>query len=99
MEKPNVQREWDERKRQSNLAKHGLDFADAAWVLESAIRFDLDSSRRGEVRTQSMAYVFDRLAVLSVAHVPGDAIRILSFRKASTKERTKYHEWLAQDDA
>ena len=26
---------WDESKRESNLRKHGLDFADAAEVLES----------------------------------------------------------------
>ncbi len=90
--------EWDDAKRQSNLVKHGLDFADASWVLNSAIRFDLESARHDETRTQAMAYVFDRLAVLTIVHVAGDVPRIVSFRKASTKERTQYHEWLAQDD-
>jgi uncharacterized protein len=90
--------EWDEKKRRSNLSKHGLDFHNARWVLESDIRFDLESHRNGEPRIQSMAYVYDQLAVLTVVYVPGEAARIVSFRKASMIERTTYHEWLAQED-
>lgn len=90
--------EWDEQKRRSNLRKHGLDFADAAWVLDSDIRFDLTTQRNGEVRMQSMAYVYDRLAVLTVIHVPGHRTRIVSFRPASREERTIYHEWLSEED-
>ena len=90
--------EWDENKRRSNLRKHGLDFHHALWVLESDIRFDLESHRGGQQRTQSIAYVYDQLAVLPVVYVQGDAARIVSFRKASTLERTAYHEWLAEED-
>ena len=32
---------WDETKRESNLRKHGLDFADAVEVLESRYRLDI----------------------------------------------------------
>ena len=90
--------EWDEEKRRSNLRKHGLDFHDALWVLESNIRFDLESHRHGEHRTQSIAYVYDQLAVLTVVYVQDEAARIVSFRKASILERTAYHEWLAEED-
>lgn len=90
--------EWDEEKRRSNLRKHGLDFRNARWVLESDIRFDLESHRHGEHRTQSIAYVYDQLAVLTVVYVQGEAARIVSFRKASILERTAYHEWLAEED-
>lgn len=90
---------WDEAKREANLAKHGLDFADAAWVLESDIRLDVVIVRKGEERTQSFAYVFDRLAVLTLVHVGHeDATRIVSFRPASTAERVNYHEWLENAD-
>lgn len=41
-----------------------------------------------------MAYVFEVLAVLSVIAVPGDPLRIVSFRRASAEERKAYHEWL-----
>ena len=47
---------WDETKRQSNLRKHGLDFADAAEVLESRYRLDIDSVRGGEIRVLSISY-------------------------------------------
>lgn len=90
--------EWDEEKRRSNLAKHGLDFANAAWVLESDIRLDLPTMRHGEQRTQSIAYVYDRLAVLTVVHKSGRVARIVSFRTASVEERKSYHEWLAEED-
>jgi uncharacterized protein len=90
--------EWDENKRRSNLQKHGLDFEYARWVLESDIRFDLESRRHGERRTQSIAYVYDQLAVLTVVYVQGEAARIVSFRRASTLERTAYHEWLAEEN-
>lgn len=85
---------WDETKRQANLAKHGLDFKDAAWVLESDLRMDIDATRHGERRVQSFAYVYSRLAVLTVVHVPSHAARIVSFRIASNPERKAYYEWL-----
>lgn len=88
---------WDERKRVANLAKHGLDFCDAALVLESPLRLDIASVRKGEARVQSFAFVFDRLAVLTLVHVPGTPIRIISFRPASRVERETYHDWLEQD--
>lgn len=91
---------WDEAKRAANIAKHGLDFADSAWVLESEIRLDVAVTRGSEVRVQSFAYVFEMLAVLTLVHVAGEsAVRVISFRCASTKERVAYHEWLENDDA
>ena len=88
---------WNEAKRQANRTKHGLDFKDAAWVLESDIRWDVPRLRRGERRIESFAYVYDRLKVLMVVHVEGKPSRIVSFRTASTVERRNYHEWLATD--
>ncbi len=88
--------EWDESKRKSNIAKHGLDFSNADCVLESPFRLDIDTIRNNENRTQSFAYIFNYLAVLSVVHI-GNEKRIISFRKASREEREVYHEWLANE--
>jgi len=89
---------WDESKRQLNLDKHGLDFVDAVMVLESRYRLDVESVRGDEQRTQTFAYVFDVLAVLTVVHVARDgAQRIVSFRPASEEERSAYHAWLEND--
>ena len=89
---------WDETKRQANLDKHGLDFVDAVLVFESEYRLDVAVIRKNEQRTQSFAYVFDVLAVLTVVHVArDDAQRIVSFRPASDEERSEYHDWLEND--
>ena len=95
--------EWDETKRAANIAKHGLDFADADMVLASPYVLIKDSPRKGEVRKgearkQAFAYVFEALCVLTVAFVPGDRCRIVSFRSAKRKEREAYYEWLEGDD-
>jgi uncharacterized DUF497 family protein len=89
---------WDEGKRKSNIAKHGLDFADAYLVFDSPYRLDITVVRNGEERTQSFSYVFDKLAVLLVIHIErGEKTRVISFRPASQIETEAYNEWLAND--
>ncbi len=89
---------WDPDKRQINLEKHGLDFVDAMMVLDSPFRLDIGTLRNREPRTQSFAYVFDLLAVLTLVFVEREsAIRIISFRPAREVERTGYYEWLEND--
>ncbi|MFZ4698755.1 MAG: BrnT family toxin [Candidatus Methylumidiphilus sp.] len=87
--------EWDEAKREANFAKHGLDLADGDMVYESPLKLELETDRQGEIRVQAIAYVFDRLAVLSLAYTGrGNIIRFISLRYASRNERGAYHEWL-----
>jgi uncharacterized DUF497 family protein len=88
---------WNDDKRARNLAKHGLDFGDADMVLDNPYRLDVASGRKGETREQSFAFVFERLAVLTVVHIPGVQPHIISFRPASRVEREIYHEWLEND--
>jgi uncharacterized DUF497 family protein len=89
---------WDESKRQANLQKHGLDFADANEVLESCYRLDIEVMRDNEVRFQSISYALGFLAVLTVIHTQRDrATRIISSRPASTKEREAYYVWLKNE--
>jgi len=90
---------WDETKRQANLVKHGLDFAEAGAVLDSRYRLDVPVVRQGEVRIQSFSYVMNRLAVLTVVHLDREgATRIVSFRPASETESEIYHDWLGKED-
>lgn len=89
--------EYDPAKAALNKAKHGLDFADAHFVLESNYRMDVAVVRNGEARTQSVSYVMGFLAVLVVVHTArADVLRVISFRRASTDEREAYDEWLEQ---
>ncbi|MFW9593878.1 MAG: BrnT family toxin [Macromonas sp.] len=89
---------WDEAKRAANLAKHGLDFAQAHWVLDSAYRLDVEVTRGNELRVQSFSYVFNVLSVLTVVHTDRDgAARIISFRPASGEECEVYYGWLESE--
>ena len=87
--------EYNKNKQQSNLAKHGLNFSDADKVLESPFRLDIETIRNNEKRTQSFAYIFDHVAVLTVVHI--NERRIISFRRASKDEREVYYDWLETD--
>lgn len=63
---------WSDAKRAIKLSKHQLDFADAAMVLGNPYRLDVVSVRNGQERQQSFAFVFERLAVLTVVHLLGE---------------------------
>lgn len=88
---------WDETKRLANLEKHHLDFADAAFVLSNRYRLEFESIRNSEVRRQTFAYVAEVLTVLTVVWLPGEKIRIISFRRAYKYEREAYHAWLEKE--
>lgn len=85
--------EWDERKRRSNLRKHGLDFADCAPVFSGPTLTRLDDRYdNGELRCRTLGLLRDR--VVSVAHTEGDdgVVRIISLRKAVRHEQTLYFQ-------
>jgi uncharacterized DUF497 family protein len=84
--------EWDERKRKSNLAKHGLDFAHAWEVLESDEKITIEDTKhsQSEPRSLTIGYFRGYLCV-AVIHTPRqEKTRIISFRRANKKERNCY---------
>lgn len=84
--------EWDSAKAQSNLAKHGVSFEEAASVFADplALTFSDPDHSIGEKRWLTFGVSHqDRLLV--VAHAErGRAIRIISARKAARHERGIY---------
>jgi uncharacterized DUF497 family protein len=83
--------EWDEAKRESNLQKHGLDFDDADIVYENPNKVTFAIPDRGETRWRDVALVESNGVVLALVYtVRGYNIRIISFRKASRRERRIY---------
>jgi uncharacterized DUF497 family protein len=89
--------EWDEAKREANLKKHGYDFADADSVYENPNKLTLSEIRQGESRLQDIAIVEAFGVILALVYViRGYNIRIISFRKASRKERRAYDNFRAQ---
>jgi len=84
--------EWDEAKRQANLQKHGVDFADAAAALEDPGNRTLpDTDAQGEARWITLGLdALLRTLVVVWTERAGDRIRIISARKASRGEGRHY---------
>ena len=83
---------WDERKRQANLAKHGLDFADAEKVFAGPmVLFEDNRAGYGEQRMIGVGLL--GYVVVLIVHVENDeTIRIISMRKAEGNETNLYYE-------
>lgn len=83
---------WDEPKRQMNLKKHGLDFADAVKVFSGPlVLFEDQRENYGEQRMIGIG-LLDYLVVL-IVHVESDeSIRIISMRKADSDETDLYYK-------
>jgi uncharacterized protein len=90
-----MQFEWDERKNRSNISKHGVDFETAARVFEGPVLTMIDDcDDYGELREISICAV-DGVVILAVVHSDRlNAIRIISARRATRKEREDYGEAL-----
>jgi uncharacterized DUF497 family protein len=83
---------WDEPKRQANLAKHGLDFADAEKVFAGPmVLFEDNRADYGEQRMIGVG-LLDYLVVLIVRVENNETIRIISMRKANGNETDLYYK-------
>lgn len=90
--------EWDERKRLTNLDKHGLDFVEAERMFEGPMLVALDTrGEYGEDRWVALGMSHGRvLALLFTERDDGRTIRIISLRKALKHEQEAY-EKIIQD--
>lgn len=84
--------EWDERKEQINITKHGIDFATASHVFLDPNRmeyYDQPHSTATEDRYVTIGYAG---AVLTVVYTERrETLRIISARAATKKERKAYY--------
>jgi len=86
--------EWDSAKAKSNLAKHGVDFREAATVFGDGLSLtvpDPDHSA-GEQRyvTMGMSHL---QRILVIAHTEDhDRLRIISARRATRGEKRAYEQ-------
>ncbi len=85
--------EWGPAKAKANLKKHGVDFADAVIALEDELAITLaDPYATDEERLISLGVdAYGRLLV-TVFTYRNAAIRIISSREATNKERKRYEE-------
>ena len=94
---PPLEFTWDPVKAASNIAKHGVSFAQAATVLLDALAltvFDAEHSQYGERWfTLGLSAEGKLLAVshtYTVAEAGPTGVRIISAREASRNERLQY---------
>lgn len=85
-----MQFEWDERKRRANIDKHRLDFIDAELVFLGP-HHTLPSLYRTEERWITVG-ILDGREVAVIWTERGEAIRIISFRRARREERRAYRQ-------
>jgi uncharacterized DUF497 family protein len=83
--------EWDPAKARANLAKHGIDFADASIALEDEFALTIeDRSAGGEQRFITLCRDPNSRLIVVVYTYRGDTVRIISARKATSRERQAY---------
>lgn len=82
---------WDPNKAETNLAKHGVSFGQAAEVFFDPFVRVNDAGSEDEARDSAIG-MDERWNLLFVVHIvlEDDAIRIISARKATLSERTFY---------
>lgn len=91
-----MQFEWDDRKAEQNLVKHGVPFEYAARVFLDPRRLDGEDTRRDYREERRLAFGEIEGRLFAIAYTPrGKGIRLISARKANERERRKYDEALS----
>jgi uncharacterized DUF497 family protein len=86
--------EWDSRKAQSNLAKHGVGFEEASTIFgdPSSLTIPDPEHSLSEERYVTMGRAFTGKLLVVVHTERGDNIRVISARRASRRERKFYEK-------
>ena len=84
---------WDKVKREINLKKHGIDLADAAFVLEDERALSETFIENGELRWRTIG-IGAKPGVLLVIHAEEDEddIAIISARPAKKTHIRQYYQ-------
>jgi uncharacterized DUF497 family protein len=86
---------WDPKKAAANVKKHGIDFHEAATVLDDTLSSTFpDTGHSGLVEPRFLTMgMSSRSRILVVAHTEhNDTVRIISARPATNHERRFYEE-------
>ena len=90
--------EWDETKRKANIAKHGIDFLDVPEMFGSLMLVGTDSRKDyGETRKGGFGFIRGRLIAVAFTERTPNLIRIISARKANTREEAHYQKTIADE--
>jgi uncharacterized protein len=84
--------EWDPKKAEHNLRKHGVDFVDTVTVFDDDRAITLLDDHPKEERY--LTFGMDAQGrVLAISYsLDGSTIRIISARRATSRERAQYED-------
>ena len=82
--------EWDEKKRDLKLKKHGMDFIDAKKVFESATLTIEDSRFIYDEQRFITLGMLEGIIVIIAHSEENEIIRVISMRKATKNEQKIY---------
>lgn len=86
--------EWDENKNQSNYEKHGIFFQEAIEIFYNDCFSWIDDRKNyEEIREISIGEIDNNIVLLVVHTDRLGKRRIISARKANSRERRKYYEY------
>lgn len=87
--------EWDEKKNQANLKKHGINFETAQLVFDDPRHLsEVTHVADGEERWITIGYIAN-IVLVAVGHTyrsepRGEVYRLITARRATKKERKQY---------
>ena len=86
--------EWDARKAQANLSKHGVSFQEALTVFADPLAriFDDEDHSIEERREIVIGHSFQGRLLVVCFTSQGESVRIFSARAATPRERKDYEE-------
>ena len=84
---------WDERKREANLRRHGLDFEGCDAVFDHPIVTDEDArAAYGEQRINLLGWLHGRVVHMTYTEPEEDELRVISLREATQHEARAYFQ-------
>lgn len=90
--------EYDPAKRALTLEQRGIDFESVRdFDFQTALSWIDERKDYGEVRWVAIGFIGDRLHVVCFKETDA-GIRVISLRKANSKEAKRYHEYPKQLD-
>jgi hypothetical protein len=87
--------EWDDAKEKINLTKHSIDFSTASLVFQDKNRIEFYDEAHSEYEDRyiTIGQINNIAIVVTVVYTErGDAIRLISARKATSQERSAYYD-------
>ena len=84
--------EWDPGKAEANRRRHGIEFLDAVIVFDDDRGITLPDESPSEERYVTFGMDAQRRVLAVCYAIRGNTIRIISARKATSRERAQYED-------